>query len=72
MYVSTDLIRRVVLCGLRLDELVLQTPRLLQLHKLVDNLRDRNRRAARLRADVVAVADVDGLGLELGLTDDWR
>ena len=72
MYVSTALIRRVVLCGLRLNELVLQTPRLFQLDQLVDNLRDRNRRAARLRADVVAVADVDGVGLELGLTDDWR
>ena len=71
MYVSTDLIRRVVLCGLRLDELVLQTPRLLQLDQLVDDLRDWDRRTARLRADIVAVADVDGLGLELGLADDW-
>ena len=70
MYVSTDFIRRAVLCDLRLNELVLQTPRLFQLDQLVDNIRKRNRRAARLRADVVAVADVDGLGLKLGLADD--
>lgn len=53
-----------------LRELVAQTLRIPELDQLLREHVQRQSLRARLRADVVPVADVDGVGVELVLADD--
>ncbi len=60
-------------CGhLYLLQLVVETPVVLQREQLLRDNVQRQRLRARLRPDVVAVADVDGARVELILTNDYR